>query len=335
MIRPMHDNDISAVLSIYQQGIDTNLATFTASCPSKKSWCASHDKRCRLVYEQQGEVTAFAALIAHGGAPAYAGVMEVSLYVSGAHRGKGIGEALLDALIKDSEREGIWTLESVITADNTPSVRLHEKLGFRLVGRREKISYTPDGVWHDTLVYERRSPRVRAAEPYRPAPKDDALVFRLATKKDLPIIMDMFAQARAFMRQSGNLAQWTHGYPSHDILLHDIALDALTLCERAGQPAAVFALHGHDKTYDVIYQGAWRSDKPYKTVHRIATIVHNAGVASACLNYAKKGAPAVRVDTHRDNVPMQKLLEKNGFVYCGIIHLASGDERLAYEWVRP
>ena len=167
MIREMAAGDWPRIQAIYQQGIDGNLATFTARVPEESVWNQAHARDCRIVCEENGLVVGFAALARHAGAPAYSGVAELSLYVDNAYHAHGVGSALLGELIARSEKAGFWTLESVITADNLPSVRLHEKFGFRLVGRRERISFTPDGVWHDTLVYERRSQAVRMDGPYR------------------------------------------------------------------------------------------------------------------------------------------------------------------------
>lgn len=172
MIRAMLNTDGPRVLAIYGQGVRSNLATFTASIPSFEEWDKNHAPDCRLVFEESGAVLGFAALIRHRGAPAYRGVAELSLYVDASARGRGIGRALLSALIDASEKAGYWTLESVITADNAPSIALHRALCFRLVGRRERVSFTPDGLWHDTLIFERRSQRVRADEPYS-APRAD------------------------------------------------------------------------------------------------------------------------------------------------------------------
>lgn len=170
MIREMTKGDWPRVRAIYQQGIDGNLATFTADVPAYQAWDQAHARECRIVYEENGAVVGFAALSRHGGAPAYGGVAELSLYVDDAFHAHGIGRALLGEMIARAEQAGFWTLESVITAENAPSVRLHEKFGFRLVGRRERVSFTPDGVWHDTLIFERRSRLVRADGPYK-APK--------------------------------------------------------------------------------------------------------------------------------------------------------------------
>lgn len=157
-----------------------------------------------------------------------------------------------------------------------------------------------------------------------------AFHIRQARADELSMIQRLFDSARAFMRANGNMTQWTNGYPDDAQLLRDIRAGALMLLLDDETPCAVFALCGHEPTYDQIYAGAWPSDAPYLTVHRLACAVRGRGAGSFCLAYAKSRGLDVRADTHRDNLPMQKLLEKNGFRHCGIIHLTDGAERLAY-----
>lgn len=159
-IRAMKRSDFERMKEIFTQGINGNLATFTTVAPSWERWNAAHAESCRLVADEGGEVIGWAALTPHGGACAYSGVAEVSIYIDDNHKGKGAGRALLEALVTASEREGYWTLEAVIVAENAPSRALFEASGFRYVGCREKIGRTPDGVWHDTVIYERRSETV-------------------------------------------------------------------------------------------------------------------------------------------------------------------------------
>ena len=153
---------------------------------------------------------------------------------------------------------------------------------------------------------------------------------RRATPEELRDIQKMFDNARAFMRECGNMTQWTGGYPSDAQLLSDIGAGGLMLLMDGETRCAVLALLGHEKTYDVIENGAWPDDAPYLTVHRLACVRRGDGAGSFCLDYARSQGLPVRADTHRDNVPMQKLLLKNGFHYCGIIHLEDGAQRLAY-----
>lgn len=158
-IREMSDADWPAVSSIYQAGIDTNLATLQAECPAYEDWDASHLKDCRLVVIQEDVIAGFAVLTAVSGRCVYAGVAEVSIYVAPEHRGRGAGGVLLRELIRCSENYGFWTLQSTILQENVASIRLHESCGFRMVGYRVKIGRDRFGNWRNTVLMERRSPR--------------------------------------------------------------------------------------------------------------------------------------------------------------------------------
>lgn len=134
------------------------------------------------------------------------------------------------------------------------------------------------------------------------------------------------------MRENGNLHQWTGGYPSEDVICDDIAKGILHVCTEEGEIVGVFVFfEGEDPTYQKIYEGAWKNDRPYGVIHRIAVAKHCKGVASFCFDYAFSKCGNVKIDTHRDNIPMQRSLMKNGFVRCGIIYLANGDERIAFQ----
>lgn len=159
-IRPMKIEDWQEVSAIWQQGINTNIASFRSAVMLYEEWDTAHIKKCRLVAQDKDAVVAFAVLTPHGGCCAYSGVAEISIYVDEKHRSRGIGKRLLGELVKQAEAEGFWTLESVIIAENTVSIKLHLQYGFRTVGRREKIGYTPDGVWHDTVILEYRSKKI-------------------------------------------------------------------------------------------------------------------------------------------------------------------------------
>jgi phosphinothricin acetyltransferase len=144
------------VRAIYQEGIATGLATFETTVPSWERWSGGHLSCCRLVAEEKEAVKGWAALSAASARLVYAGVAEVSVYVCERCRGEGIGRALLDALIKASEKNGIWMLQAGIFAENEASLALHGKCGFRMVGRRERIARL-NGRWRDTILMERRS----------------------------------------------------------------------------------------------------------------------------------------------------------------------------------
>jgi L-amino acid N-acyltransferase YncA len=155
-IEALEASDWPRVAAIYGDGIASGLATFETECPSWLVWNAAHLSCCRIVARLSGEVVGWAALSPVSSRPCYAGVAEVSLYVGVAARRQGIGRALLEALIHESEEHGIWTLQGTTLAENAASLRLQADCGFRVVGRRERIAML-NGVWRDTILTERRS----------------------------------------------------------------------------------------------------------------------------------------------------------------------------------
>jgi phosphinothricin acetyltransferase len=156
LIEPMTPQDWPAVRSIYVEGIATGNATFETSAPEWEEWNAAHIATCRLVTRSQGEVLGWAALSTVSSRCVYAGVAEVSVYVAEAARGRGVGLQLLSALVIASEQAGIWTLQAGIFPENEASVGLHERCGFRIIGRRERLGQL-QGIWRDVLLMERRS----------------------------------------------------------------------------------------------------------------------------------------------------------------------------------
>ena len=155
-IEHLVERDWLAVRDIYVQGINSGNATFEKSAPEWKTWDASHLKECRLVARAEDGVLGWAALSPVSNRCVYGGVAEVSVYVALEAQGQGIGTKLLATLVGASEREGIWTLQAGIFPENTPSVELHKRHGFRIVGTREKLG-SMDGRWRDVLLMERRS----------------------------------------------------------------------------------------------------------------------------------------------------------------------------------
>lgn len=166
----------------------------------------------------------------------------------------------------------------------------------------------------------------------------EPLGVRPARTEDLPDMLRIYESARAFMVQSGNARQWStdhHGgvaWPPQAVLEADIAAGHSFVCLAGDRLVGTFCfLPGPDPTYAVI-DGAWKDDAPYHVVHRIASDGSTPGVGSFCLNWAYRKAGHLRMDTHGDNRPMQHLLQKLGFAYCGIIHVEEDDDpRLAYE----
>jgi phosphinothricin acetyltransferase len=154
----MKPDDWPEVCRIYEEGIATGLATFETKNPPWEEWDAARLPHSRLV-SRGDRVLGWAALSIVSKRPCYVGVAEVGIYVSNLVRGRGIGLTLLNALIESSEAHGVWTLQAATIAENAASLALQAKCGFRVVGRRERIGRLA-GVWHDTVLTERRSKTV-------------------------------------------------------------------------------------------------------------------------------------------------------------------------------
>lgn len=160
MIRPMTDADAAAVLAIYQAGIDEGNATFETSVPSWSDFRAKRlAEHSHVAVGADGAVLGWVSAVPVSDRCVYAGVIEHSVYVDPAVRGRGVGAALLDALIASSEAAGIWTIQSGIFEENVASAVVHARAGFRTVGRRERIG-RHHGRWRDVVLIERRSPRI-------------------------------------------------------------------------------------------------------------------------------------------------------------------------------
>jgi len=156
VVEGMRAEDWGAVEAIYREGIATGNATFETETPSWEQWDARHLQIARLVVRDEEGVCGWGALSPVSMRRVYAGVAEVSVYVAERARGRGFGKVLLEGLIRESERHGIWTLQAGIFPENAASVRLHAACGFRAVGRRERLGMLR-GVWRDTVLMERRS----------------------------------------------------------------------------------------------------------------------------------------------------------------------------------
>lgn len=153
----MLPTDGKRVLEIFQQGIDGGNATFDRDAPTWESWDMNFFRTCRWILEDENENTVgWTALKPVSYRDCYSGVAEVSIYIDNAHQGKGLGTVLMKKLILDSEEHGFWTLQSGIFPENSASIAVHQKLGFRTVGTRERIAKM-DGRWRDILLMERRS----------------------------------------------------------------------------------------------------------------------------------------------------------------------------------
>ena len=163
----------------------------------------------------------------------------------------------------------------------------------------------------------------------------DMRQIRPAALSDIPSIMPVMAAAKRIMRDSGNLTQWEEGYPSESVIRNDIQRGGGIVMEDDGQIVAYFAfLPSPEPTYSAVEGGHWQEDTlPYHVIHRIASLPDAHGVFSDMIAWCLSRENNLRIDTHRDNSIMQHCILKAGFRYCGIIHLANGDERLAYQLI--
>ena len=163
IVEPMQAIDWEAVRGIYLEGVATGNATFETTAPSWETWNTGHLQHSRLVAKSTEsttpEILGWAALSPVSSRCVYGGVGEVSVYVGEKGRGKGIGNKLLESLIENSEENGMWTLQAGIFPENNASINLHLRNGFREIGRRERIGKIA-GIWRDTVLLERRSPKV-------------------------------------------------------------------------------------------------------------------------------------------------------------------------------
>lgn len=156
MIRKIKKSAAQFVLNIYQKGLKTNNASFETHAPSWNEWNKRFLPFCRFVYEESGMLLGWIALTPVTVRECYAGVAELSIYVDLDYFGKGIGSKLLEFLIRESEKHGIWTLQATVFPENEVTLKLHEKFGFRKIGYHEKIA-KHFGKWRDTIILERRS----------------------------------------------------------------------------------------------------------------------------------------------------------------------------------
>jgi len=157
MIRKMEYKDIDKVLSILDEAIVEGNSTFKRKVPTIDDWDKGHINDCRFVKIINDEIVGWVALSRGKSSPAYDGVCEVSIYISSKNRGQGIGDELLKAVIKESEKEGYWLLESVVFSDNIASINLHIKNGFEVIGRRKSIARDIFDNWRDVTLLDRRS----------------------------------------------------------------------------------------------------------------------------------------------------------------------------------
>lgn len=159
------------------------------------------------------------------------------------------------------------------------------------------------------------------------------LKIKNAVDADFERIIEIYKLAQDYMIKSGNPNQWGHFYPDTALIKSDIAQNVCKVIYDESGIHGVFALFaGKDPTYEYIEKGSWLNEEPYLTIHRIAGDGEVHGLFNCAVNYCKSISRNVRVDTHADNLTMQKLIEKNGFSKCGIIYLSDGSPRIAYHW---
>ena len=156
---------------------------------------------------------------------------------------------------------------------------------------------------------------------------------RKTTYDDLDAVMKIYADGREIMLEGKNFHQWPEGYPFREIIEEDIDAGYSYVCTACGEILAVFHLSpGPEESYKKI-DGAWLNDEPYGVIHRIARKKTDKakGVGAFCLEWCFGKVGNIRIDTHADNIPMRKLLERQGYKYCGIVWIETGAERMAYQ----
>lgn len=153
--------------------------------------------------------------------------------------------------------------------------------------------------------------------------------------EDIPEIDKVYEEAKLFMRKSGNMHQWINGYPSGKDASDDIEKgQCFVVCDKEGVVAVFALIFGDDPTYSYIENGQWQNSEPYGTIHRIGSNGKYHGIMKLCLDFALKKTNNVRIDTHKDNKPMQHVLNKLGFAECGIIYIADGSPRVAFQYTK-
>ena len=155
---------------------------------------------------------------------------------------------------------------------------------------------------------------------------------RKSDLKDLEVILKIYQSARKFMLENGNLNQWGSKHPEEKTILTDIENKHHFVCVDGDRLLGCFTfIIGDDPTYDKIVKGNWLDNTPYAVIHRIAVLEHGKGTGSICIDWCSNQHSNIRIDTHEANLPMQRLLIKKGFQYCGIIYNSWGDERWAFQ----
>ena len=162
------------------------------------------------------------------------------------------------------------------------------------------------------------------------------LKIRKANTKDFGRIMEIYASAQDFMIRSGNPNQWGHFNPTKEMIISDINTGVCRVVYDDDGIHGVFALiEDGEPTYSYIEGGTWQNDEPYITIHRVASDGKVRGIFKFAADHCKSLSPNVRIDTHAENLVMQRHIEANGVLRCGTIYLANGSPRIAYQWTDP
>ena len=158
---------------------------------------------------------------------------------------------------------------------------------------------------------------------------------RLARQEDIDAANGIYEAARSYMRDAGNPCQWNSAYPGKKDIADGIADETSYVCVDGDEIVATFYFKiGDDPTYAEISEGSWVSEEPYAVIHRIAVKHHGRGIVDFCFDYCFNRFPNLKIDTHKDNIPMQKCLLRCGFEYCGIITTWNGEPRCAYQKIK-
>lgn len=158
---------------------------------------------------------------------------------------------------------------------------------------------------------------------------------RASRQEDVSKIMEIFSAARAYMVAHGNATQWADGYPDEQVLQRDIQNGNNYVVLDGGEVVGTFSLIiGEEPTYQIIKNGEWHHNRPYGTIHRVASNGRSRGIARECFTYCLNKIDYLRIDTHRDNRSMQAAIERFGFQTCGTIYVRNGSERIAYDYLK-
>ena len=341
-IRSACIKDAPALLNIYSWYVKNTAITFEWDVPSVQEFedriKATLEKYPYIVAEicdeeikDTGKSSGSGIIVGYAYASrfkerkAYDWCAETSIYVHKDYRRKKIGEKLLAELEQMLQKQGILNVNACITNPVVPdehltdaSRRFHQKMGYSFVGEFHKCGYKFNR-WYNMIWMEKFI--------------GNHLEIRTAKPADFDRIMSIYHFAQDFMIQSGNPTQWAHKYPDDEMVNADIeGRRCILICEN-DKIHGVFALFDNDDpTYRIIENGAWLNDKPYVTIHRIASDGKVRGVFKCAADYCKSIADNIRIDTHADNLTMQHLIEKNGFKKCGTIYVSDGTPRIAYQW---